>query len=144
MEVADVRCSSTDGGEAKSTRYADVLVTLSKQEHIELVWAANYWKMEHGRAAQRALSIEGVYRERLRQAAQCAEQREAALLGELNTAHAKIRDLEQRLFGRKSERARVIDAQHRQASGGPRRRGQQRGAPGHGRSRLEHLPVRHL
>lgn len=142
MEVADLRCSSTAGGEAKSTRYAEVLVTLSKQEHIELLWAANYWKMEHGRAAQRALSIEGVYQERLRQAAQRAEQREAALIGELNTAHAKIRDLEQRLFGRKSERARVIDAQHRHAAGGLRRRGQQRGVPGHGRSRLEHLAAR--
>jgi len=40
-----------------ATPYAAVLVTLSKQEHIELVWAANYWKIEHRRAAERALSI---------------------------------------------------------------------------------------
>ena len=56
MEVPDLRCSSATGGEAKSTPYAEVLVRLSKQEHIELVWAENYWKMEHGCAAERALS----------------------------------------------------------------------------------------
>lgn len=142
MDVAELRCSSTAGGEAKSRPYADVLVTLSKQEHIALVCAANYWKMEHRRAAERALSIESVYQEQLRQGAQRAQEREAVLLGELEAARAKIRDLEQRLFGRKSERHWVIDDQHRHAAGGLRRRGHQRGAPGHGRSRAEQLPLR--
>lgn len=141
MDVPDLRCSSAAGGGAKSTPYAEVFVTLCKQEHIELVCAANYWKVEHRRAAERALSIESVYQERLRQAAQRAEEREAALLRDLDTAQAKIRDLEQRLFARKSERRWVIDDQHRHAAGGPRRRGQQRGTVGHGRSRSEPLPV---
>ena len=135
-------CSSTPGGEAKSRPYAEVFVTLSKQEHIELVWAAKYWKMEHGRAAERALSVEALYQERLGQAAQRAQEREAALLHDLETAHARIRDLEQRLFGRKSERGSVIDGKHRRAAGRSRPRGQQRGAPGHGRSRQAQLPVR--
>jgi len=143
MDVPDLLvCSSTPGGEAKSRPYADVFVTLSKQEHIELVWAANYWKTEHRRAAERALGIEALYQGRLQEAAQCAQEREAALLHELKTAHARIRDLEQRLFARKSERALVIDGKHRRATGGSRPRGQQRGAPGHGRSRQAHLPVR--
>lgn len=141
MEVAGHLCSSMTGGKAKSMPYAEVFVTLSKQEHIALVCAANYWKMEHRRAVERALSTESVYQERLRQAAQGAKEREVELLGELEAAHAKIRDLEQRLFGRKSERGWVIDDQHRQDAGGPRRRGQQRGAAGHGRSREEQLPV---
>jgi hypothetical protein len=88
MEVPDVRCSSAAGGDAKATPYAAVWVTLSKQEHIALVWAANYWKIEHRRAAERALSIAAVYEERLRQAAQ----REAQLCAELEVAQAKIRD----------------------------------------------------
>jgi hypothetical protein len=143
MDVPElVVCSSTPGGEAKSGPYASVVVTVSKQEHIELVWAANYWKIEHRRAAERALSVEALYQERLRQAAQRAQEREAALLHDLETAHARIRDLEQRLFARKSERALVIDGKHRGATGGSRPRGQQRGAPGHGRSRQAHLPVR--
>ena len=135
-------CSSTACGEAKSRPFADVFVTLSKQEHIELVWAAKYWKMEHGRAAERALSLEALYQERLRQATERAQERESALLCELETAQAKIRDLQQRLFARKSERGSRIDDKHRGAAAGSRRRGQQRGAPGHGRSRQAHLPVR--
>jgi len=142
MEVPELLCSSTAGVEAKPGPYTDVFVTLSKQEHIALVCAANYWKMEHRRAAERALSIEAGYQARLRQTAQGAQEREAVLLGELEAAHAKIRDLEQRLFGRKSERGWAIDDQHRRAAGGPRRRGQQRGTAGHGRSRVEQLPVR--
>ena len=143
MDVPDLLvCSSTPGGEAKSRPYADVFVTLSKQEHIELVWAAKYWKMEHGRAAERALGIEALYQGRLQEAAQRAQEREAALLRELETAQAKIRDLQQRLFGRKTERGSLIDDKHRRAAGRSRPRGQQRGAPGHGRSRQAHLPVR--
>ncbi len=142
MEVLELLCSSTASVGAKSGPYADVFVTLSKQEHIALVCAANYWKLEHRRAAERALSIEAGYQERLRQAAQGAQEREAVLLRELEAAHAKIRDLEQRLFGRKSERGWAIDDQHRRAAGGPRRRGQQLGAAGHGRTRVEQLPVR--
>jgi transposase len=142
MSVPDLHGSNSVGGETKSTPYAEVFVSLSKQEHIELVWAAKYWKMEHQRAAQRALNIEALYVQRLRQAAQDAEQREAALQRDLEAAQAKIRDLQQRLFGRKSERGWAIDESHRHAAGGPRKRGHQRGSPGHGRSRAERLPVR--
>ena len=111
MEIPDLRCSSVAGDYAKVMPYADVLVTLSKQEHIELVWAANYWKMEHRRAAERALRIEAVYEERLRQAAQ----REGQLRAELEVAQAKIRDLRQCLFGRKSERRKGGNARQGQA-----------------------------
>jgi len=142
MDMAERLCSSTAGEGGKSKLYAEVLVSLSKQEHMELVRAANYWKMEHQRAVERAVRIEAVYQERLRQGAQRAQAREAVLSGELEVAQAKIRDLEQRLYGHKSERAGVIDAQHRPSAGEARRRGQQRGAAGHGRSRVEQLPVR--
>ena len=118
-----------------------MLVRLTKQEHIQLLWEANYWKAEHRQAAERALRVEAAYREQLRQAAQGAEQREAALRGELQAARARIRDLERRLFGRKSERWGVIEDRHRAGGCGRRARGQQRGAAGHGRTRLAHLPV---
>jgi hypothetical protein len=111
MDVPDLRYSSAAGGEGKATPYAEVLVTLSKQEHIELVCAANYWKMEHRRAAERALSVAAVYEERLRQAAQ----REAQLGAELEVAQAKIRDLQQRVFGRQSERRKGGSEQQGQA-----------------------------
>jgi transposase len=142
MDGPDLGFLHTVGGEAKPTPYSTVFVTLTKQEHIELVWAAKFWKMEHGRAAERALRIEAVFEQRLRRAGELAGQREAALLGELETAQAKIRDLQQRLFGRKSERRWIIDDQHRRGAVGRRARGQQRGAAGHGRTRPDQLPIR--
>jgi transposase len=142
MDVPDLRCWSAAGGEAESTPYAEVWVTLSKQEHIALVCAANYWKMEHRRAAERGLRIEAVYQERLRQAAQRAKEREAVLKGDLETAHAKIRDLQQRLFGRKSERRKGGSEQQARALVARAPRGHQRGAPGHGRTMHAHLPAR--
>ena len=138
MEVADLRASSAAGGDAKATPYSEVRVTLSKQEHIELVWAANYWRIEHRRAATRALSMEAGYEERLRQTAQ----REAQLRAELEVAQAKIRDLQQRLFGRKSERRKDGGEQQAAVVMSHAARGHQRGVPGHGRTLLRHLPER--
>jgi len=138
MDVPDIQCSRAAGGEAKATPYSAVLVTLSKQEHIELVWAASYWKIEHRRAAERALSVVAGYEERLRQAAQ----REARLGAELEVAQAKIRDLRQRVFGRKSERRKGGREQPGQALVSRAARGHQRGAPGHGRTMQSHLPER--
>jgi len=138
MDVPDRPCSRAAGGEGKSAPYAEVLVTLSKQEHIALVCAANYWKIEHRRAAERALSMAAGYEERLRQAAQ----REAQLRVELEVAQAKIRDLRQRVFGRKSERRKGGSEQQDQALVSRAARGHQRGAPGHGRTMQSHLPER--
>lgn len=66
---------------------------------------------------------------------------------ELQTAQAKTRDLQQRLFGRKTERGRIIDTRLRQgevlpASGVSGVRGQRPGSPGHARTRLSGLPGR--
>jgi transposase len=142
MDGPDRRLLNAGGVEVKATPFSQVFVTLSKQEHIELVCAANFWKAEHRRAADRAAQIAGECEVRLRQAEQRAAHREAELLGELEKAHARIRDLERRYFGRKSERRRAVDDLHRDRAQPKRRRGQQRGAAGHGRTRLETLPAR--
>jgi transposase len=141
MDGLQLACANSAGVGDQPAPYAQVLVTLTKQDYIELVWASKYWKAEHQRAAERALRIEADYQERLRQVAQRAEETEGALRRALDRANARIRDLKQRLFGHKSERGGVIDDRHRQVAGARRRRGQQRGVSGHGRTRLEHLPV---
>ncbi len=138
MDVTDGRRSSAGGGEAEATPYAQVSVTLSKQAHIALVCAANYWQTEHRRAAERARQIAAGYEERLRQAAQ----RETQLRGELEVAQAQIRDLQQRLFGRKSERRQGGNEQPGQGLVAPASRGQQRGTLGHGRTLQTQLPAR--
>ena len=68
---------------------------------------------------------------------------------ELQTAQAKVRDLQQRLFGRKTERGRSIETRLRQrevssapgVSGVSGVRGQRPGSPGHARKRLPELPA---
>ena len=121
---------------AKPVPFATVYVTLTKQAHIELVTQAAYWKSCHQRATLRQRWSELEHRRALDQAAL----REAALRGELEAAQAKIRDLQQRVFGRKSERSKGANESQSSASG--RSRGHQRGKPGHGRTMQPHLSAR--
>ena len=87
---------------AKPVPFASVYVTLTKQAHIELVMQAAYWKSSHHRATLRLHWAELEHRGALDQAAL----REAALRSKLDVAQPKIRDLQQRVFGLKSERNR--------------------------------------
>jgi transposase len=120
---------------AKPVPFASVYVTLTKQAHIELVMHAAYWKSSHHRATLRLHWAELEHRGALEQAAL----REAALRGELEVAQAKIRDLQQRVFGRKCERSNGANESQASVSGRPR--GHQRGKPGHGRKMSAHLPA---
>jgi transposase len=133
--------TSAASSDAKAVPFASVYVTLTKQEHIELVRRANGWEAQYRRAVERARWREGRYRRVLLQVKEQAAHREAALRTELELAQAKIRDLQQRVFGRKSEQRKGSELQATAlVSCTPR--GHQRGAPGHGRSMLAHLPER--
>ena len=131
----DVRPAVSD---AKPVPFATVYVTLTRQEHIGLVWEANNWKSAHHRATLRLQWAEREHRQALEQAAL----RVAALRGELEHAHAKIRDLQQRMFGRKSERSKGRSEAQAQGLASSTHRGHQRGAPGHGRTMQSQLPAR--
>jgi transposase len=121
--------------------FACEYVRLSRQEHIQLVWEGRHWKRLHRSATLRLAEQEADYRRRLQSQSEGAEQREQALRRDLEYARGRIRDLEQRLFGRKSERRWVIDAQQPGSAASVRGRGQQRGAPGHGRKALRGLAI---
>ena len=95
--------------------FASEFVTLTRQEHIELVMQAHYFRSLHERAVARAAWREDRYQRVLHQMKAQGAQREAALRAELEAAHAHIRDLQQRLFGRKTERH---PGNERQAPGG--------------------------
>jgi transposase len=129
-------------GPSDPAPFACEYVTLSRQEHIRLVWEGRHWKRLHHSATLRLAEQEADYRGRLQSQSEGAEQREQALRRDLEYARGRVRDLEQRLFGRKSERQRVIDAHHGHSAATVRGRGQQRGAPGHGRSPRSELPLR--
>jgi hypothetical protein len=106
--MAAVACVPTDPhsstSDVKATPFVQEFVTLSKRVHIELVMQASYWRAQHGRAVERLDRQATRYRKLLGQALQ----REAALHSELQTAQAKVRDLQQRLFGRGAERGHLI------------------------------------
>ena len=102
-----------------ATPFSQQTVVLTKQAYIELTWQANYWRAQHARLLER----------------------ETALKATVETLHATIRDLNQRLYGAKSEQAAGCDAAGQSQPGSPRNRGQQPGSQGHGRSDRSALPV---
>ena len=107
-------------GELASNPFSQNIVQLTQAEHIELKWNGNYWKRQHEHLKKQSEELK----------------RELAL------AHARIRDLKQRLYGKKSEKGttkRDTPPGDRAASSRPR--GQQKGSKGHGRTPRPDLPV---
>ena len=169
--------------------FAAVYVTLTKQEHIQLVADANLWKSRYNKAKQCAdwderchqqtvlhlrqqiLQHDIAHRAQLltqanrwklvlrrarerfadrdqrhqqqwREFKDQVAQREVAVRAELEVALAQVRDLRQRLFGRKSERSKGGSETQATAPVTRKPRGHQHGAPGHGRTMESHLPER--
>lgn len=100
-----------------------VMVTLAHEEYIELKWQGQYWKAQHTRAVIR----EEVLKEQLRQ------------------KEAIIRDLNQRLYGKQTEKGSAVSESHKPAvePSLKRSRGQPLGGAGHGRTARPHLPIIH-
>jgi len=122
--------------------FAQRLVTLTQQEHVQLKWDAAYWRTRHQGAIKRLAQREHEFQTEQARRDQRAAETEAILKARMETLEARIRDLCQRLFGAKSEKTGHSERQQKDHSGQPARpRGQQPGRPGHGRSRLDHLPV---
>ena len=102
-----------------TTPFSQQTVVLTKQAYIALKWEANYWRAQHARLVER----------------------EAALKREVATLQATIRDLTQRLYGTKSEKASGTDGTTSPKVDSPKNRGQQPGSQGHGRRDRCVLPV---
>jgi transposase len=111
-ELAPVHSSGT-------TPFSQQTVVLTKQAYIELKWEANYWRAQHARLVER----------------------EAALKADVEALQATIRDLTQRLYGATSEKSACPDRAGESKLASPRKRGQQPGSTGHGRSDRTALPV---
>src|SRR2546427_4284637 len=101
------------------TPFSQQTVVLTKQAYIQLKWEAHYWRRQHERLVER----------------------EVALKAEVETLQATIRDLNQRLYGAKSEKASGCDAAGQCKPASPRSRGQQPGSQGHGRRDRSALAV---
>src|SRR5215475_12382513 len=109
----------TPGHETGPTPFAQQTVVLTKQAYIELTWQANYWRAQYEQLVER----------------------ETALKAEVEAHQATIRDLTQRLYGTKSEKATHLKQAGVPPLVSPRKRGQQLGSPGHGRRDRATLPV---
>jgi transposase len=102
-----------------ATPFSQQTVVLTKQDYIALKWEANYWRAQHARLVQR----------------------EAALKAHVETLEAQVRDLNQRLYGTKSEKSAGSEVLGKSYEVHSRKRGQQPGTPGHGRRDRSALPV---
>src|SRR5713101_9097872 len=102
-----------------ATPFSQQTVVLTKQAYIELKWKANYWQAQYEHLLQR----------------------EAALKAQVAAHEATIRDLKQRLYGKKSEKATGPERVGESKPLRTRKRGQQPGSQGHGRSDRYALPV---
>src|SRR5216684_5090473 len=105
--------------EGGATPFSQQTVVLTKQAYIQLKWEAHYWRAQHARLVER----------------------EAALKADVEALQATIRDLTQRLYGTKSEQSTGPDGAGASKPLSPRKRGQQPGSRGHGRSDRSALPV---
>jgi len=111
--------SGLDAG--RSSPFSEQRVKITKQEYIDLTARASYWKAQHARAKSEI--------DKLRQ--------------EAGLKDAKIKDLENRLFGKKSEKNSPLKSQKdaQADSSSKRKRGQQPGSVGHGRTQRPDLPI---
>jgi transposase len=105
--------------EGSTPPFSQQTVVLIKQASIQLKWEAHYWRRQHERLVER----------------------EAALKAEVETLQATIRDLNQRLYGTKSEKSARPDSAGESKPASLRSRGQQPGSQGHGRSDRSALTV---
>jgi transposase len=106
--------------EGQASPFSEQWVTITKEEHIELNWRAKYWEAQHARVKS-----------------QLEEARQEIILRD-----AKIKDLQNRLFGKKTEKDKAAKSEKGNYPNPPckRNRGQQPGSQGHGRTQRPDLP----
>ena len=127
--------------DAPPAPFALEFVTITKQEHIELKMAARNWQTLHRKAVARFDQQEVRHDRLVRELKAQALKSNAALQAELDSALAQVRDLQKRLFSTKSEQSRPSESRCKAAT--CRKRGQQTGSVGHGRTIEAQLNERH-
>jgi transposase len=106
--------------EAKAVPFAQQWEWITKQERIELDWRASYWQAQHDRLKIKYEKLEE----------------------EIKFLTAKNKDLQHRLFGKKSEKRSSPPSEKGDSPTLSKRpRGQVPGSPGHGRTQRPDLPV---
>jgi transposase len=108
-------------GETTKPPFSQIFITLTQEKYVQFKWDANYWKGQYNQV----------------------KQKNEDLKLELESAHARIRDLKQRLYGKKTEKgvSKRDEPGMQNRADTPRSRGQQKGSKGHGRTLRPDLPI---
>ena len=117
--TADRSLLQSNGDTAPGNPFSQQQVTITKAEHIDLIHRANYWKAQHAQLKQKCARLEE----------------------ENQRKDARIRDLTNRAFGKKSEKKSTAKSEKSESSTTKLPRGQQQGSRGHGRTSRPNLPV---
>lgn len=107
------------GLDAVATSFSQIHLLITKQEWIDLRCRAAYWEAQHARANKKIDALEA----------------------DLLVKNALIKDLQKRLFGKKTEKGTSPDSESSQDSPSKNPRGQQQGKPGPGRTPRPDLPI---
>jgi transposase len=129
-----------------SAPFASEQVVLTRQQYIELLSERNHYKSLHKRSLKRERWYQDRYRNLLHLSQQARQTREADLNEQLKIANAKIRDLQQRVFGKRSEKSKGKDGSSpngHSSTASNRKKGHQQGTPSHGRTMPSDLPEVH-
>lgn len=138
---APSNCSARTADTATPS-FADVYVTITKQEHIALKTTAQYWQTMHLKAVSHFQWRELRYQRLMRELKAQSLKSQADLAAQLELAQAQVRDLQRRLFSTKSEQGKHCETRAK-AANCHAARGQCRGSAGHGRTLQTQLPSRH-
>jgi transposase len=120
-----IACTTHQGLEHRSSHeggdnpFARQWVTITKEEHIALIHQANYWQAQHAQLNRKFAKQADV----------------------IEHYQAKIKDLQRRVFGKKSEKRGSSKSPRVERSSCGRQRGQQSGRSGHGRTARPDLAV---
>jgi len=103
----------------QTSPFSQEWVRITKTEHIALIHRANYWEAQYSQLKRKFDRAEA----------------------ESQRQDAKIKDLQNRLFGKKSEKSGSAKPEKGDTPPSKRQRGQQPGRAGHGRTPRPDLPV---
>jgi len=130
--------ASTANSLGCSEPFSEQFITITKKEYIQLTCAINFWNAQHTRAVVRNKKFIAA----LRAANEEAQAREQKLIDELLVLQGKINELNQQLFGKKTEKGTPRSDKAFVGEKSSKPRGQQPGSEGHGRTERKDLPVR--
>ena len=142
--LASETISSTDSPVVQAPTPFDLeIITITRREHVQLKSTAAHYKRMHGDATKRLERLRAHHQKEIT----AWQEKYKALQAMYDLSQSQLRGLRQQAFGTRAERAKSLRPLHQELppdspAKTKRRRGQQLGWQGHGRTRATKLLVR--